>query len=49
MYSTLVTNLIILYSLYQNELDSSCYQNQRLGLGIAGFQALSNLSLNGKC
>lgn len=34
-------------SLYQHQLDKSCWLNQRLGLGIAGFQALANLSING--
>ena len=35
-------------SLYTQELSVSSWLNQRLGLGIAGFQALSNLAINGQ-
>ena len=33
--------------LYGRELQSSQWHNQRLGLGIAGFQSLSNIAING--
>ena len=33
--------------LYTKELQTSQRYNERLGLGIAGFQALSNIALNG--
>ncbi|XP_054027141.1 mitochondrial potassium channel ATP-binding subunit [Dryobates pubescens] len=33
--------------LYRNEVDSASHLSQRLGLGIAAFQGLSNLALNG--
>ena len=36
------------YSLYEQELLQSSWFNQRLGLGIAGFQGLTNLAINGK-
>lgn len=36
------------YSLYEQELLQSSWFNQRLGFGIAGFQGLTNLAINGK-
>ena len=33
--------------LYMRELKTSQRYNQRLGLGIAAFQALSNIAVNG--
>jgi ATP-binding cassette subfamily B (MDR/TAP) protein 8 len=34
-------------SLYQQEINLSSWFNQKLGLGIAGFQGLANLAING--
>ncbi|XP_041379810.1 LOW QUALITY PROTEIN: mitochondrial potassium channel ATP-binding subunit-like [Gigantopelta aegis] len=34
-------------SLYQQELEQARWFNQRLGYGIAGFQGLTNLAING--
>ena len=34
--------------LYCRELKSSQWYNERLGLGIAAFQALSNIAINGR-
>ena len=34
--------------LYCRELQSSQWYNERLGLGIAAFQALSNVAINGR-
>ena len=35
-------------ALYNRELLKSQWCNERLGLGIAGFQALSNITINGQ-
>ena len=34
-------------ALYLRELQGSQWYNERLGLGIAAFQALSNIAING--
>ena len=34
-------------ALYSRELQSSQWYNERLGLGIAAFQSLSNIAING--
>ena len=35
-------------SLFTQELEKACWFNERLGTGIAFFQALSNLAINGE-
>ena len=34
--------------LYNKEVNESCRQNQKLGLGIGMFQGLANFALNGE-
>ena len=41
------SSLLSLISLYQQELEEGRWFNQRLGYGIAGFQGLTNLAING--
>ena len=39
--------ILSFFSLYQQELEQARWFNQRLGYGIAGFQGLTNLAING--
>ncbi len=36
------------FSAYSRELTAAMYDNEKLGLGIATFQGLSNIAINGK-
>ena len=40
-------NILLIYRLYQRELQKACHASSWLGVGVAAFQAMSNLALNG--